>query len=71
MQTPPKQNACVDPKREGRIPLVPDEPFSFDEEQLFNKKHAKCKLPRDRTHARTQKERVPEEAESRVFPMTL
>ena len=118
MQTPLRQFACRDPKREGprggRIARVPDDllfltknsystktckklipilfrmrgpkkrgslrrphpacswwPFSFDQEQLFNKKHAKCKLPRDRTHARTQKERVPEEAEARVFPMTF
>ena len=46
-------------------------PFSFDEEQLFNKKHAKCKIPIYNSHARCQEKRVPEEAESRVFPTTF
>ena len=71
----PETERMHGPKKRGTLrrpnPACSRWPFSFNEEQLFTKKHAKCKLPRHRTHAWTQKERVPEEAESRVFPMTF
>ena len=75
MQTPPRQNACADPKREGpwggRIPRVPDDLLVLTKNSYFTKKHAKCKIPIYVPHAGCQKERVPEEVESRVFPMTF
>ena len=47
---------------EAEFRVLPTTFYFFYENLLFRKK--KWKLPEDRTHARTQKERVPDQAES-------